>query len=95
MGLDVDGVSSDPQSAWAVLDARDIDHANLHGHADLLGGETDAVRVVHRLQHVLSKCPDPGVDFFNPSSLGAQSGMTVLDNFQNHEVTRILRCATA
>ena len=87
VSLDFNRISGDSKNAWSVLDPCHVNHAKLNGHADLLGGETDALCVMHRLQHVVRKGPNSGVDFLDPPSLGAQGGMAILDNFQDHDVT--------
>jgi len=89
VGFDFDRVAADAKSARPVLDVRDIDYAKLDGHANLLGGETDAIGFIHRLQHVFDKRTDPGIDSVDSPSLGPQGGMAVLDDFQDHVLTYI------
>ena len=86
MGSDLNRIASDAKNAWPVFDLSDVDNAELNGHANLLGRQTDSVRVVHRFQHVLNECTDPGVYFVDPFSLGPQRGMAVLHDFKNHGV---------
>ena len=85
--LDFNRIAGDTKNAWAVLDLCHVDHAKLNGHADLLSGEADAICAIHCLQHVLRKSPNPGVNFLDPPSFGAQSGMAVFNNFQDHDAT--------
>ena len=86
MGSDLNRIASDAKNARPVFDLSDVDNAELNGHANLLGRQTDSVRVVHRFQHILNECTDPGVYFVDPFSLGPQRGMAVLHDFKKHGV---------
>ncbi len=86
MGSDLNRIASDAKNARPVFDLSDVDNAELNGHANLLGRQTDSVRVVHRFQHILNECTDPGVYFVDPFSLGPQRGMAVLHDLKNHGV---------
>ena len=86
MGPDLNRIASDAKNAWPVLDLSDVDNAELNGHANLLGRQTDSVRFVHRFQHILSERTDPGGYLVDPFSLGPQRGMPVLHDFKKHGV---------
>ncbi len=93
--LDFNRIAADTKNAWAILDLCHVDHAKLNGHADLLGGEADTIRAMHCLQHVLRQGPNSGVNFIDPPSLGAQGGVAILDDFQDHDGTRYITVQAA
>ena len=55
-----------------VLALGDVDHGEPAGDADLDGGETDAGRVVHGLQHVVHEAAEIVVDALHRRTLQAQ-----------------------
>ena len=63
-----DGIDFAPvqfQRARPIFDLRNIEHGELQRFADLLRGEADAVRRVHRLEHVGGKRANAIVDFLD------------------------------
>ena len=55
----------------------------------LLRGEPDAVRGVHRFEHVLGKRADFVIDRFDPFSFRPQERVAVFPNLQSHCPSRV------
>ena len=68
----------------AILDLRHVDYTKLNGHPHLLGGEADAIRAYIVSSMSCASSADTSVDPLDPSSLGPQGGVAVLDDFQDH-----------
>src|SRR6478672_5041500 len=84
VALDLRRLARDAKQAWPVLDFLHVDHAELDRHSDLLRCETHAIRVIHRFEHVAGESPNSRVDFVDTPPFRPQSGMTILNDFQNH-----------
>ena len=63
-----------------------VDHAKLQGEADLLGGEADALRFLHRFHHVVGELVQRGIEDRDRPALLAQDGIAKLNNSQGHVV---------
>ena len=61
-----------------------IHHAKLHGAADLLGGQPDARRGVHGLDHFAGKRPERVVEPGDAHSLLAQNWRVKVNNWKWH-----------
>ena len=61
-----------------------IDDAELDGAADLLGGEADATRGVHGLDHGGGELGERRVEAGDFVALTSQNGIVVMNNWQGH-----------
>ena len=82
--FDVLQVSVDEHLA-RLLTGGNVDDGEHEWAADLLGGESDAIGRVHGFNHVSCKLAKLGRDLLNPHAFLAQSRVTVLNDFQNHD----------
>ena len=65
--------------ARPIFDLRNVDHGQLQRRAHLLGREADAIRRMHRLQHVGREGANALVHFLDPLALArAESGRRIL-----------------
>ena len=78
-----------PHPAWPVLGIGDIDHRQLNGFTNLLRGQSDTVRFVHGLDHVLRQGPDLVCDLIDMLPFLSQNRITVDDDFANHFVVSL------
>lgn len=62
----------------------DVDDGELHIHGDLRSGETDAIGLAHRFQHVGGQGADIGRDFSHGAAFGTEHGFRIADDFTDH-----------
>lgn len=66
------------------VSAREVDHAELHGAADLLGGEADTGGGVHGFNHGTREQGEFVVEMVNASTFGAEHVVVVVNYPENH-----------
>lgn len=78
----------DPEFGGALLGVVDLEHAELQGFGDLLCGEADALGVAHGFDHVVGEAANLGRDGCDLGAGGSEGGVTVFDNFEDHDVAQ-------
>ena len=68
---------------------RQIDDAELHGLADLLGGKADATCFVHGVDHVIGELSEIRIERGDGRALLAENGFVVVNNRQDHEREKV------
>lgn len=78
----------DPEFGGALLGVVDLEHAELQGFGDLLCGEADALGMAHGFDHVVGEAANLGRDRCDLGAGGPEGGVTVFDNFEDHDVAQ-------
>ena len=68
------------ESAGALDDFADVDDGELKRFADLLRSEADALRVIHRFEHIVDELLDFWRNFLDPLAFLAEDRMPVLNH---------------
>jgi hypothetical protein len=76
--------SVQPHLAGATFSVAHVDHGQLQRSPDLLGRETNSVRLVHRFEHILRQRANIGIDLLDLFPLRSEHGFPVNDYFLNH-----------
>ena len=83
-GIDVGGVTLEPQLAGAILDSAKVEHRELDGMADLLCGQSDSLGRIHRVEHVGYQTSEGVIDLCDRSAPLAEHRIPILHHGQNH-----------
>ena len=67
-------------TSGCVLVLAHVDHQQAQVHVDLGGGQADARRVVHGLEHVVDQLANAFIHGFDRFCHGAQAGIGELDD---------------
>jgi len=77
---DIGWFSIDGEAGGPVGDLSHVDHGELEGHSDLLGGEADSPGIVHGFEHVPDEISGLIGDLFDEVSLLAEGGVAVIED---------------
>src|SRR5262249_27888149 len=80
----IDIFATEPQRAWPVFDSRNVEYGELQRLTDLLRSQPDAMRFVHRLDHIGCQLANSLIDSLDPFTFGAQNRGAVLQDRQDH-----------
>jgi hypothetical protein len=84
MCLGIDRLAVDPHLAWPFLDAGDVDDRQLHGVANLLRRQADAMCMTHRVKEIGNECAHRRRDRADQLAFRAQDRRIVMDDFADH-----------
>jgi len=85
MFLEFCELSINEHFAGAILHTAHIDDRQLDGHSDLLRGKANAVGGTHCFKHVVREFAGGGVHRGDVSAFCAEHGVSVFDDFEDHE----------